>query len=102
SGGRAVSRIDNEGFVNARGFCEIDYNPRAARHDQAKTKGLDQAATRFARLRRQSKADLRDIDDDAAGIGKCKNVQIDLPLKISHEPRLRLATSDSDLGSQRK
>ena len=51
---------------------------------------------------RQPKADLRDIDDDAVGISKCKNVQIDLAGEIHHEPRLRLVTSESDIRNQRK
>ena len=99
---RAVGRIDDKGLVDARRLGQVEHHARAARHHQPEAERLDQPSPALAGLRRQLKRDLRDVEDDAIGIGQRKDVQIDLAVEIHDEARLRLVAAEPRVGRHRK
>ena len=99
---RAVGGIHDEGLVDADRLGDVEHQPRAAGHDQAVAEGLDQTSSAVSGIRRQLKPHLRNIDDDAVGIGERKDVQIDLAVEVHDEAGLRLIAANARVGCHRK
>ena len=101
--GRRIGRgVDDEGLLDAGGLGQIEHHARAAGHHQAEAKRLDQAAAALAGLGRQLKRHLRDVEDDAVGVGERKGAHIDLAAQIHDEAGCRLVAAEPDVGRDRK
>ena len=99
---RAIGRVDDEGLLDSRRLGEIENQTRAALHHEPEAERLDQPAPGLAGFRRQLEYHLRDVDDDAIGIGERESVKLDLAAEIHDEAGLRFVAAETHIGRDRK
>jgi hypothetical protein len=102
AGRLTVRGIEDVSLFDFRGTCEIEHNPRSARHHKSVAERLDQAATGVACVGGKTKADLRDIDDGPVRVGQQKSMDVDFLIEIKDKAGLFQIACEPNVGGDRK
>src|SRR5262249_22895314 len=80
-----IARLEHKGLVDQERSTDVDDDARLPWRKQPIAVGRDEAPLLFADAVRHLKVNVRGIDDDAVGVAKGKDVDIDLLRKIGDE-----------------
>ena len=97
----AVRGWQHEGALDRHRLADVEDDARAAPREKPVAPARDEAAPGQSGVGGRSELDLRQIEDDAIGIGKGERADLDLLAEIEDEARLFLVAGDARIACPR-